>query len=1332
MRGRLAVLLAVVLVVGTGAAVSRPASGDVTTVSRDVARTGWSPDEPKLTPAAVTSSSFGQLFSTAVDGQVYGQPLVVKGTLIAATENDKVYGLDPETGAIKWTRSVGPFWPASAISCGDLVPNIGITSAPVYDSDSDSVYFTAKVNDGADLNHPHYYLHAVDPATGAERSGWPVTIQGSPSNDSSKAFNPKTVLQRPGLLLMDGVVYMGFGSHCDKEDYRGYVAGVSTTTHSMTSLWTTEAGASNSGSGIWHAGGGIASDGAGRMFVSTGNGVTPPVGVGTKPPGTLSESVVRLQVNADKTVSAADFFAPANANTLDDGDTDLASGGPVVLPDALFSGATHPHVVTVQGKDGRIFLLDRDDLGGRGQGAGGGDNVLGVIGPYQGQWGHPAAWTGDGGYVYAVGNGGPLRAFKAGVTGAGNPSLSVAGTSTDTFPYTSGSPVITSDGTKSGSGVVWVVRSSGSTGTDAQLRAYGAVPDGTGRLPLLWSAPIGTAVKFTVPATDGGRVYVGTRDGRVIGFGSPANTVLTGSPLDFGDVTVGTKTTKTLTLTATKTLTVSAVSAKSPFAVTAPALPVTLNAGDQLQLPVTYTAGDPGAANGILSVTTDQGTLGFSLNANTTQPGLQATPAAVSFPDQAVGASATVNVQIRNTGTADETVSDASGGNSAAFTVGGLPDAGSVIPAGGSVIATVTYKPTTTGYDGTTITVNSTSGKLTIPISGTAVSGSGKLVVTPTPVNYGTVAVGSSRTLSFDLVNTGNLPLTISLAKAPATDFATTTPLSEGIVLGPGQVVHQKVTFKPTQPGAQTAQYLFNANDGGGVRTVNVTGTGTGVLPRPNTTDWSVNGATKINATAGTVTLTPNTTSTAGTYIYKRAVPTAALHTTFTTRIGPGTGGAGLSFFLLDPSVNPASVGKNGGGLGFLGLKGVCVCFNATQVANNVGIATGTGGSTLSYIATAKVPSSMRTGDHAMSVMLVDGSIQVRIDGKLLLNKKPPAGSLGATALPGWGAATGSWTDQHMLVKQWLRVYPTAGSPLTANPASVDFPETQIGSSQPASLVLQNTGGQQETVQSVTAPGGPFTATLPAVGKTINAGGSITIPLTFKPTDDGTAVKLLTVRTTGGTVVVPVVGTGEGDLPDLTTSTWSYAGTTTLSGTTAKLTADGQTRSAALLVNSMPVTPQGVTARFTTQIAGSALDGADGMTFALLDASAAKPTVPGIIGGGLGIVGLSAPATYVAFETYPNAGVSSKNYVAIGTSTPGQTATTFTATNTDVPALRNTTHPVEITITSASHIVVKIDGTQVLDKAVTLPSRVRVAFTAGTGALTDTHAVLNPVISYTS
>jgi hypothetical protein len=454
--------------IGAGAS---QAQASETTISIDTLRTGWDSSEPNLGPSDVVSSSFGQLWKAPVqlDGQVYAQPIVVGSTVVAVTENNKAYGLDRATGAVLWQRDFGPAWPAATISCGDLSPTVGSTAAPVYDPATGAVYLTTKVNDGRDAMNPHWYMQAIDPFTGVEKSGFPVTIHGAPSNDPSQAFLPAYEMQRPGLLLLDGVVYAGFGGHCDAQPYRGYVVGVSTTNPAMTSMWATETGASNSGAGVWQAGGGLVSDGPGRIFLATGNGVSPAPGPGTSPPGTLSESVVRLQVQADRSLKAADFFSPANAPTLDQRDTDLASGGPVGLPDS-FGTPSHPHLMVQQGKDGRVFLLDRDSLGGRSQGPGGTDAVVGITGPLKGQWGHPAVWGGDGGYVYVVGNGGSLVALHRGVTGSGNPALSVAGSSQDSFPYTSGSPVVTSDGTRSGSALVWVVWSTGPKGSDAQLR----------------------------------------------------------------------------------------------------------------------------------------------------------------------------------------------------------------------------------------------------------------------------------------------------------------------------------------------------------------------------------------------------------------------------------------------------------------------------------------------------------------------------------------------------------------------------------------------------------------------------------------------------------------------------------------------------------------------------------------------------------------------------------------------------------------------------------------------------------------------------------------------
>ena len=154
-------------VLGSTALVSAPpAVADVTTVSVDNLRTGWDRNEPGLAPSDASAPDFGQLFATKLDGQIYAQPVVAKGVLLAVTEQDKAYGLDPVTGKIRWKRDVGPEWAASNIGCGDLVPDIGITSTPVVDQATGTAYFTAKVDDGKDGDHPHWYLHAIDITNG--------------------------------------------------------------------------------------------------------------------------------------------------------------------------------------------------------------------------------------------------------------------------------------------------------------------------------------------------------------------------------------------------------------------------------------------------------------------------------------------------------------------------------------------------------------------------------------------------------------------------------------------------------------------------------------------------------------------------------------------------------------------------------------------------------------------------------------------------------------------------------------------------------------------------------------------------------------------------------------------------------------------------------------------------------------------------------------------------------------------------------------------------------------------------------------------------------------
>lgn len=398
------------------------ARADDVTASQDYLRTGWDPSEPALTPAAVHGGKFQQLFSTPVNGQVYGQPLVVGPTVIVATENDWVYGLNAATGAVRWSVSLGTPYPISW--CTDLQPNIGVTGAPVYDPANGNVYLVAQVV--TSLGYVQYHLYGISAVTGAISMN--QYIGGHPANDANITFSGKYENARPGLLLMNGWVYAAFASHCDHQPYAGFVTGVNVSTKAET-LWTDESGVTDNQAGIWQSGGGLLSDGPGRIFFTSGNGVSPPPGPGTAPPGQLAESTVRLAVQPGGSLAAQSFFSPANAPSLDAADTDFGSGGPAGLP---VGTATYPHVLVQAGKDGRIFLLNRDSLGGRAQGPGGTDAVLGELGPYPGQWGHPAVFEADtsplpsgspgtGDYVYYVGSNDYLRTLQLSASAAGRP-----------------------------------------------------------------------------------------------------------------------------------------------------------------------------------------------------------------------------------------------------------------------------------------------------------------------------------------------------------------------------------------------------------------------------------------------------------------------------------------------------------------------------------------------------------------------------------------------------------------------------------------------------------------------------------------------------------------------------------------------------------------------------------------------------------------------------------------------------------------------------------------------------------------------------------------------
>jgi hypothetical protein len=848
------VCLLTLLATAAQASASEEVFGSSLTNSGGDLRTGWYPNEPTLTPELLEGGTFGQLWTTPVEGQVYAQPLLDDGTLFVATEQNNLYGLNPATGAQEWTKNLGESWNPGEISCADLSPKVGVTATPVIDQETNIAYLTYKtyrekeVEPGKTVKEPEWFMDAVSVATGAQEPGFPVLLNGTAQNAPGQAFEPKTQLQRPGLLLMGGVVYAAFGSDCDTVPWQGWVFGVSTE-GAIKARWVADE--SGSGAGIWQSGAGITSDGPGTMLVSTGNGGAPSTPTpGDKPPANLGESIVRLDVQPNGSLKAVDFFAPYNATYLDTWDADFASGGVTGLPNEYFGSPSIPHVAVAVGKDGYVYLLNRDNLGGIGQGPSDSDDVVQRIGPYGGVWSRPGVWPGEGGWVYiptasggtsAAGSSGNLRVYQYGLSSGGAPTLSLQGTSAEAFGFSSSAPVITSDETISDSALVWIVWTPNGSGEGAQLRAYKPIPV-NGEPVMLWSAPIGTSAKFATPGVGAGRLYVGTRDGHVIAFGSPVTPILSGSPTAFGTTTIGESTEKTLTLTATEPLTLSKLdSSSSQFTLDTPSspLPATLTTGQTIAVPIIFSPAGSGPIGGMVTATTSTGkTASFGLSGTGETPAakLEVSPLVVTFDGTAIGEHASAGATFRNVGGSPLTIEKVKL-PSAPFGVEGPPAAGTTIEPGGSITVTVTFNPTEVGAFNGEIGLETSAGSGAVGLSGAA-GLPGALEVKDEKIEYGQVTVGSGKSASFTVTNTGGTAVEITKSKPPiGGDFAATTSLSEGTTIAPGESLTETVKFTPTQVGPVSADWPINGKDATGLHDVQFSGIGVVQQPTGETNE---------------------------------------------------------------------------------------------------------------------------------------------------------------------------------------------------------------------------------------------------------------------------------------------------------------------------------------------------------------------------------------------------------------------------------------------------------------------------------------------------------------
>jgi hypothetical protein len=526
-----------------------PSAVDVLTYHNDNASTGQYLAEPTLDPSNVTPNTFGKLLSISVDGQVYAEPLYLSnvtittgpylGThnvLFVATEHDSLYAMDATTGAVLWQQSfINPgagvtTIPSADTGAVDIDPEIGITSTPVIDSSTDIIYVevaTKEVINGA--NHYVQRLHALNVADGSEALGGPALIAdtafdganytyvsgpaingtGDGSVNGQVAFNALRQLNRTALTLAGGMVYLAFASHGDIGPYHGWVLGYSTQNLSLAAAFNDTPNGSDGG--IWQSGGRIAADPQGFLYVETGNGTfdTTLDANGFPASGDYGDSFLKLAVDPNSSptnqnsngwgLKVVDYFTPQNQAQLNAGDVDLGSGGPLVLPDAAGS-TNHPQLLLGAGKQGAIYLLDRNHLGGFDPNA---DHVVQELpaGTINASFDTPAYYNG---LLYYVAPGDVAKAFAL-TNGALSPRP--VSQSQDAYGYPGSTPSISANG--STGGVVWDLDLG-----SGQLRAYAASDYGTELYTSDQAAgnrdQLGSVVKFTLPLVANGMVYVGT------------------------------------------------------------------------------------------------------------------------------------------------------------------------------------------------------------------------------------------------------------------------------------------------------------------------------------------------------------------------------------------------------------------------------------------------------------------------------------------------------------------------------------------------------------------------------------------------------------------------------------------------------------------------------------------------------------------------------------------------------------------------------------------------------------------------------------------------------
>jgi hypothetical protein len=496
-----------------------PSSANVLTYHNDVGRTGQNLNETILTHSNVNSTNFGKKAFLTTDGLVDAEPLYVSNLQIGGathnvvfvvTEHNSVYAFDADTFTQLWKVSMTPSGETSsdAVSgCGQVTPEIGITSTPVIDLKAGSngtIYLVAMTKNGSTY---FQRLHALDLTTGADLAGSSVTIQATfPNNGGTTTFAPKQYKERSALLLLNGVIYTSWASHCDIGPYTGWVMGYSQSSLQQTSA--IDITPNGSLAAIWMAGAGPAADSTGNIYFLAGNGTFDDTlnSSGFPENGDYGNGFIKLSTTGNK-LAVADYFNMFNTDLESGSDTDLGSGGAMVLPDLQDSAQNTWHLAVGAGKDSNMYIVNRDMMGKF--------NVQNDNAIYQqlsgalpgGVWAMPAYFNGT---IYYGSVGAPLKAFP--ITNA-KVAASASSSSSASFGYPGSTPSVSANGTSNG--IVWTVQNGGT----AVLHAYDAGNLGTELYNSNQAANSRdhfAGNKFITPMIANGKVFVGTPTGVVV------------------------------------------------------------------------------------------------------------------------------------------------------------------------------------------------------------------------------------------------------------------------------------------------------------------------------------------------------------------------------------------------------------------------------------------------------------------------------------------------------------------------------------------------------------------------------------------------------------------------------------------------------------------------------------------------------------------------------------------------------------------------------------------------------------------------------------------------